>query len=584
MANGYTNTVPQGQAGTGGAFILGPNRALQYALQQRQEREGRIAAGEQQFYQRQAAYNNQFQKTLMEMGQFAETPMFQEDFAHLTNELVRQGGEMMARGINPFNPHQSESDRSAVQQWNTEYNQLRSAKAMVDIMHKDIQYQIKRYENNPDDYDIDDFNEIRDFQNNYSLEDILSGQASVPRMSRALRIGEEIAKQYGPITRAVEEMYVNEQGQEMRRSGTEADLDRIAYIANSQINPNTQYGREVNRRLRKEFGDGASMDGLLMTTDRDEVRDILDRQFRNQGERSPIVELMASGIDARPGTPEYESFLEQATNEQLRAEQIYADAVNEAGMALQMRVNPTVTERVDFTYANQRRADAAAARSARNSNAAYQNMLLRNQKLRDGGSEVQDLISTAIDLDFSEYFEGEEITPGIQVPGAIPVASTSFPISATDAIDVETGRKTKNTGQRVTLSSIAPTAFDKDGNVVSGESLEELMRNSNVVEFRPMAVVQSGSGSRTREHMYDPSVIPVKQFSSNYREGVNQTLKIQEEATRQLNEALKNRPSNKDDSWRSYEARTDEMFSPVAPIERGFSSSLGQTGKSKIVW
>lgn len=584
MANGYTNTVPQGQAGTGSAFILGPNRALQYALQQRQEREGRIAAGEQQFYQRQAAYNNQFQKTLMEMGQFAETPMFQEDFAHLTNQLVRQGGEMMARGINPFNPHQSESDRSAVQQWNTEYNQLRSAKVMVDIMHKDIQDQIKRYENNPDDYDIDDFNEIRDFQNNYSLEDILSGQARVPRMSRALRIGEEIAKQYGPITRAVEEMYVNEQGQEMRRSGTEADLDRIAYIANSQINPNTQYGREVNRRLRKEFGEGASMDGLLMTTDRDEVRDILDRQFRNQGERSPIVELMASGIDARPGTPEYESFLEQATNEQLRAEQIYADAVNEAGMALQMRVNPTVTERVDFTYANQRRADAAAARSARNSNAAYQNLLLRNQKLRDGGSEVQDLISTAIDLDFTEYFEGEEITPGIQVPGAIPVASTSFPISATDAIDVETGRKTKNTGQRVTLSSIAPAAFDKDGNVVSGESLEELMRNSNVVEFRPMAVVQSGSGSRTREHMYDPSVIPVKQFSSNYREGVNQTLKIQEEAARQLNEALKNRPSNKDDSWRSYEARTDEMFSPVAPIERGFSSSLGQTGKSKIVW
>lgn len=584
MANGYTNTVPLGQAGTGGAFILGPNRALQYALQQRQEREGRIAAGEQQFYQRQASYNNQFQKTLMEMGQLAETPMFQEDFAHLTNELVRQGGEMMARGINPFNPHQSDDSRSAVQQWNTEYNQLRSAKAMVDVMHKDIQDQIKRYENNPDDYDIEDFNEIRDFQNNNSLEDILSGQVRVPRMSRSLRIGEEIAKQYGPITRAVEEMYVNEQGQEMRRSGVEADMDRIAYIANSQINPNTQYGREVNRRLRREFGDEASMDGLLMTTDRDEVRDTLDRQFRNQGERSPIVELMASGIDARPGTPEYESFLEQATNEQLRAEQIYADAVNEAGMALQTRVNPTVTERADFTYANQRRADASASRSARNSNAAYQNMLLRNQKLRDGGSEVEDLISTAIDLDFSEYFEGEEIMPGIQVPGAIPVASTSFPVSATDAIDVETGRKTKNTGQRVTLSSIAPTAFDKDGNVVSGESLEELMRNGNVVEFRPMAVVQSGSGRSTRDHMYDPSVIPVKQFSSNYKKGVNQTLKIQEEATRQLNEALKNRPSNRDGSWRSYEARTNEMFSPVAPTAAGHSSSLGQTGKSKIVW
>src|SRR5690606_2339346 len=102
MATNYMNTVPLGREGTGAAQILGPNRALQYALQQNQERQRRLERGQLEYERNQQGYANAFQRSMMETmntvgGTRYVNPNIRNAIASATNEWARQGGQLMSQ-------------------------------------------------------------------------------------------------------------------------------------------------------------------------------------------------------------------------------------------------------------------------------------------------------------------------------------------------------------------------------------------------------------------------------------------------------------------------------------------------------
>lgn len=577
MANGYINTVPLGREGTGAAQIFGPNRALQYFLGQNQQNQQRLAMQEQRYNQQQQAYNQNFQKTLMDLNDLASTPMYGQDFAELTNELVKQGGQLMAQGINPYNPNQNPQSRDAVQQWQNEVNRVRQAKLQVENLYKDRQAQVKQYLQNPDQYDFDDFQKLRDFENNVSLEDILNGQGQYPQLQQRLNISEDITRQYGQIYNDFVERGFDAQGNPIQTDIREADRNRIASIVNTEFRPETRYGQEVNRRLRREFGDTATLNGLLGTTDRDELRSILDAEFRNPTDSNPIVELMSSGINASPGTPEYNQFLDRAVEEQYKAEKILDDAKQEAANALINRTNTSRKEKFDFTLRNQQLREQSAANAARNSNLSARNTMLSIQKKLLGLDEVEDaMVDEAVDIDFSEDFGDGATEDGIKVFSTIPLNTPSVSISPADITSVRSGEKEKQPEVRGNVTGIGIVAYDSKGNVVKGNSPEELAMNPNVVRFAPQAIVQD---NKRRSYSYDTNNIPVSSLSKPMQANMNRAINIGKKTAETLNEQLKKRPARSQDtgsaSWQNYNNGISNLFGQPTQTPTGGSRFSG---------
>ena len=573
MLQPYRNTVPRGQEGTGAAQVLGPSRALQYFLGQNQRQQDRLASQQQMYQQNKMRQDRQFQQSLMELGELAQSPMYSQDFAELTNDLMKQGGQLMSQGINPYNPYQDESSRSAVQQWNSEVNRLRSAKAVVDNLKKTRDKQISNYLTNPSEYNFEDYKKIRDFEKDVSLADIMNGDMSIPELAKNLNIGEDFIKRYGEVYSERTEMTTDEAGNPVRSQVRDVDTNRIRNIVNSEFAPGTVYGEEVNRRLRSQFGEGASIDGLLGTTNRDEIRQILDAEFRSPSDNNPIVELRAGGINARPGTPEYDAFLESAVNEQLQAEMVLDDAKQQAANALAWNTNTRRTDRFDFTLRNQQLREEASARAARNSNLSATNTMLSIQKKLSGDDTEGDAMAeTAADIDFSEDYGDGDVEPGITVWGAIPINTPSVSINPATITDVRSGNKVKQPEVRGNITGVGVVGYDADGNVVPGNSPEELMKNPDVVSFEPQVLVQN---NRNESFSYDTNNIPVSSLSKAAQANLKKAIGIQKDVAKEMNDQLKNRPKSgntKTSVWQNYENTLDRMMrgesgrSPVSPV------------------
>lgn len=575
MLQPYRNTVPRGQEGTGAAQILGPNRALQYFIGQNQRQQDRLFRQQQVQQRDQARYNQQFQKSIMELGELAQTPMYSQDFAELTNELMKQGGELLSQGVNPYNPYQNEQGREAAQQWNSEVNKLRSAKTAVENIKKTRDAQIKDYLDKPTEYNFKDYQKIRDFEKEFSLDDIMNGELSVPELAKNLDIGQDFIKKYGEVYSERTETGVDEAGNPIRSQVRDVDTGRIRNIVNAEFAPGSPYGEEVNRRLRSQFGEDATIDGLLGTVNRDEIRQILDAEFRNPSDTNPIVELRANGINARPGTPEYESFLESAVNEQLQAEMVLDDAKQQAANALSGNTNTRRTDRFDFGARNQQLREQSAARAARNSDLSAQNTMLSIQKKLAGNDTESDAMAeTATDIDFSEDYGGGDVEPGITVWGAIPTNTPSVSINPATITDVRSGQKVKQPEVRGNITGVGVVGYDADGNVVQGNSPEELMRNPAVVRFEPQALVQN---NRNESFSYNISNIPVSSLSKPAQANLNKAINIQKRTAKELNDQLKDRPKsgNRETGvWQNYENALDQLI-------RGETGTAPQAGRQQ---
>lgn len=574
----YNNSVPLGREGTGAAQILGPNRALGYFLNENAREKDRLLREQQQYQQRQQGYNNEFQKNIIQLNELANTPMYQNEFNELTQGLARQGAELMSKGINPYNPNQSQQSREAVLQWQGEVNKVRNAKVMVDNLYKERQDAVKKYNSNPDKFDFEEFSKLKEFEKNNTLEDILSGGVQMPALSEIYNLGEGAVKQFGEMFKDSNQYITDEEtGQPMLAEIREADIPRIQNATNTFFADGSPAANEVNRRLRKEFGKDASISGLLGTLDKDELRSIIDNELRNDTtDYNPMVELMSRGKVPAFDTPEYDRFLNEAVNEQLRAERILDDAKQQVANTLVGRVNTKDKRKFDFTLKNQKLKEQAAAETSRNKAATYRNTMLSIQKKLSGSDDGDnDLIDQAVDIDYSSEYDGEGDTP-ITVWGSIPVNTVSVSLNPTEITDVRTGKKIKVDEQRANITGVGIVGYDKNGNVVNGKSPEEVMRNPNTVRFDTRVLVQDKNND---SYAYGQSNIPVSSLSKPAQANLKKTINIQNKSVQSLNEALKKRPNtgskgaSQDNIWNSY---SSNLFGTP-------SSNTTNKGK-KITW
>lgn len=577
MANGYTNTVPEGRIGTGAAQVLGPNRALQYALQLSQRRQEQFDADRAAYERNMSGYNAAFQKNIMEtLGNTASAPLLnrnlQAELSEVANIWARQGGELMSQGINPYNPYQSRASREVANQYSTETAQLRAATEVVKGLAKQRENLTAQYAKDPQKYDLDEYREAINWYESLSLEDVLSGNVVPPAISEVVDISQQASKDFGQVYHDFFRYDTDEQGRPIEVRGRQADAQRILSIANNAVeNPNTVYGREVNRRLRRQIGPEASVQMFAPYSDifdRDELISVIDAQLRNSPEDSPLVDQLAEGKNVQYGTEGYQKTVSDIADQILAANQVIAGAKQEIIDAVTNRTNTREEAKLSYQeeIMNMRRQSHAAQQ--RNSALAAQNLALRNEKIRNGDDpEIDAMLEGIVDLDFSDYDGGELLDEGVRIPSAIPVSTSTFNIGATDAIDVRTGETVKNAPIRGGVSAVAPVAFDKDGNVVSGDNLEDLATNPRVVEFRPMVTVSASMGGGLSEsYIYAPSSLPIETLPSTTRGAVKKAVSLGSDLSKQLNDIIKKRPKSTENTqssdWIQYRTNVDEAFRP----------------------
>lgn len=530
------NTVPLGQQGTGAAQVLGPNRALQYFLQNNQQTQNRLLQEQQRFQQKQEAYDSAFQKELMGLNELAVAPMYQQDLSKLTNALIQQGAELRSKGVNPYNPNQSPESQQAVQQWQADLAKVKQAKLVAENLYTQRQDLVKKYNANPSSFDIDEYKKIANFDKENPLDIVMENGTQLPTLEEIPDVGKLLTTKYGEVYSQGTVQDVDANGNPVRREVKQADMPRIANIVRNEFSEGTPYANNVNRLLRKEFGDGATISGLLRTTDRDEIKSILDAQFRNDtSDANPIVELMSKGKVPSLDSKEYNDFLDKATDEQLKAEKILDQQMQYAANSLIGKVNTKDTWKFDFTLRNQQLKEEAAARSARNSDLSARNTLLSIQKKLSGGSDDDDLLTDANDVDFST----ENNPNAIKVWGAIPLNTSSFSINPVNATDVNTGSKVKTKSIRGGISGVGLVGYDKNGKVINGATPEEVMNNPNVVSFKPQVIIQD-SKSRSR-NTYDVKDIPLETLPKTVQGKVKKAISIQEKAASELNKNIKSK-------------------------------------------
>lgn len=539
MANGYSNSVPLGQEGTGAAQILGPNKALQFFLNKNEREQSRLLGEQQQYQQRKQAENSQFQSTLFEMNELANTPMFQEDFQKITNGLVKQGGELMSKGINPYSTNMNPESRAAVQQWQSEINKVKQAKTIVDNLYKERQAAVKKYTDNSASFDFDDFAKLKDFEKNNTLEDILSGSASLPQLTEIQDVGQNLIKKYGEVYSQGIVADVDAQGFPIRREVKEADKPRIEMIVNNEFLPGTPNAAEVDRRLRKDFGPQASVSGLLGITDRDEIKRILDAEFRTPSDFNPVAELMAAGKIKKIGDAGYEEFLNTAVDEQLKAENILDAAKQQGANALVGKVNTKDSWKFDFSKRNQQLKEQAAARSAASAQQSQYKKSLEISKLK------KDLSEGSEPVNISDVTIKTKNNTNITMAGATSGSTTEFEYNPTSkSYNVDDQKNDLNKRESAKLLGVGVVAIDKNTGIVYPGDPRDYIGNPNAVfESRAQvrATVKKGKSNEKVDFLEDPSVISSSLAGENKKfadKSISTSKKVLTQFNKDHNEAL----------------------------------------------
>lgn len=371
MANGYRNTVPLGQVGTGAAYVLGPNMALQQWMGNVQQEQGMRLQAEQRNADINRRNFDAFNQRMA--GLQTQSRMYRDDLNELLAGIVNEGAQMMAQGENPFSPDYNNPESiQRSQNFLREVSAYEAAKSTVEQYEAARNTAMKNWQEKPDEFDYDSFLEIAEFEKNNTIADIIEGRAQLPSLQRTFDMSGFVSKNVGVPSTTVEQYQRGEDGVDRKVTVKEPDIVRLRdNIVNSFRGG--QGANYLTRQLRQAGIDGDAS-GIMGTTDVEEIRESLDEYFRTPAEGNPVGQLIASGQIPSLNSPEYEQFLNDAVTEQLRAEQVAARVFNQAAQVALGAADTsyTVTPTFDLEReARARRADQRAAQASARSQAEF---------------------------------------------------------------------------------------------------------------------------------------------------------------------------------------------------------------------
>lgn len=333
-------------------FLLGGSRALQnwiaqdkrntqvnqYNTQQQKEFDANLAK----------SYNTNRIKT--PIGQ-----AYQQEILSDVQKLNDVGAKYLAQGFDVYNPNFRDPKQVAA------HNQYLQDKAMVESKiaarsdyEKTVDAERKEYQKNPYGFDNTPDDVYSQFEKSNTLNDIVNKGIQYPSLQRTFDYNKNVAGQIPVIKPNVAETL---EGNEKIIKET-ANIPVITAAAERVLNvgPNRNW-------VEKEIG--GSIDGLLKTIDENAIRKALDSEFRSPTSLDMMAELKNKGKVPAFGTPQYDKFLDDATNEQLKAEKRYDKILSDAVQIGMEKSDPTYKRVADFSLATEQRAREAAARARR---------------------------------------------------------------------------------------------------------------------------------------------------------------------------------------------------------------------------
>lgn len=311
MANGWTNTVPLGQAGTGAAFILPQNRAAQnfgsqlaYADRQRQLEEQRRMQQAQQLAQ---SYRDN-------MLTASSGRLWANQIGKLEQDHIRRGMEYRGKGIDIYNPNPNDANQMKS---HDEYmlerariEGLRNYRKGLETQYNDLQKTLQKA--NLGDYDPSDIQKLNDFVSGTSVVDLYNQNAQLPTINKRFNPSEFL-----PSKAAVEQSqsYRNEDGYDVRVDSTSIDEPRTQRSVLGSI-LNAPGGMEYVNRITGGI-DPYSL--INLPDNRDAIKDQVIKDYEGDPQ---LREALASAPEpVISGTRAFNEWVEEQANDLYGAKQ-----------------------------------------------------------------------------------------------------------------------------------------------------------------------------------------------------------------------------------------------------------------------
>lgn len=336
------NTVPQGQAGTGAAFLLGGSKALQNWIAQDKKNKQVDAYNKQQQGVYAKDLNASYIKNQIKDGTGLS---WQNEIHGDISKLNDVASEYMSKGFNVYSPDPRDKNQVLASQQFLEDKRIIEQKINAQkALDAHMKVESKALNADPYSYDPDSVNAYNNFEKNTTAGDFIKNGMALPVPEKLFDYQKNIKANLKPHFTDVTTVD-NVNNKEIRT--------KVADIPAIEKEVTGMFSQPKNKNwLDKQIGGDSN--GILKTLDRDEIKKALDNEFKSPTGREIIAILKSAGKVPEYGSPEYGKFLEDATDAQLVAEQKYDKIISRAvqdGMGL---VNETTSTTNDFSMANYR--------------------------------------------------------------------------------------------------------------------------------------------------------------------------------------------------------------------------------------
>lgn len=347
------NDVPLGTAGTGAAYILPQSTAIDNigdAIDLRNKQEAAAQAAKLKAAQELA---QSWQKNRLDIK---GGTLWQPEIAKASSDLIKQGSQLMAQGIDPYGIS-TDPNVSAKQQ--AYQQQYQAVKQMADA-RENFQTQAAQREKDINDqapgyYDPQSIQDYHNFLNG-SLADHLKNGYQMPNLQRTFDLSKELDKMPGvPIETSG-----------VSKSGVKTKLvlpneQAHTELANGLVNTNPQVQADIAKKA------GVAYNNIPDETDPNVLKQHLDDFYRSnpqvlakQGISSfgdANYDKMNQGVGIPSNTAgQYQNFINGQAKQLARAAQIKSDYINGIKTTLDNKVHAQNDKDWDFKYNEEMRA------------------------------------------------------------------------------------------------------------------------------------------------------------------------------------------------------------------------------------
>ena len=348
------NTVPQGQAGTGAAFLLGGSKALQNWIAQDKRNKQVDAYNKQQQGVYAKELNADYTKNQIKDGAGLS---WQNEIHGDISRLNEVAAQYKAQGLNVYSPDPRNKSQVLASQDFLEAKRFIEQKINAQkALDAHMKVESKALNADKYSYDPDSVQAFNNFEKNTTAGDFIKNGMALPVPEKLFDYQKNIKANLKPHFTDITTVD-NTTNEKIRK--------KVADIPAIEKEVTGMFSQPKNKNwLDKQIGGDSN--GILKTLDRDEIKKALDNEFKSPTGREIIAILKSAGKVPEYGSPEYGKFLEDATDAQLVAEQKYDKIISRAvqdGMGL---VNKTTSTTNDFSMANYRMSQRRLAISEEN--------------------------------------------------------------------------------------------------------------------------------------------------------------------------------------------------------------------------